>query len=192
MVGWLTESTWAGPVLWSGLYVSDYALTIACARMYRAQDKIVFEGSYEITPLYQADVNALRRVSPRFLLVLVGSTVYVALARLLAGPSSGLFGMYELVLGALILIQATVHTRHLRNWHLFARTVIFLKGRLEHPRGIMLRHSSFELIVFAGLYTGIFAVTGSLFVLGGAFACGVLALNHWRLARRHEAGLAKR
>lgn len=39
---------------------------LACARLYRGQDKIVFEGSYEITSTDQADVDALRKVSPRF------------------------------------------------------------------------------------------------------------------------------
>jgi len=74
MAGVFAESLWVGPVLWAGLYVSDYVLTIACARLYQAQNKIVFEGSYEITPMFQADVNALRRVSPRFLFFLVEAT----------------------------------------------------------------------------------------------------------------------
>jgi hypothetical protein len=56
------------------LYVSDYLLTIASVRLYQAPDKVVFEGSYEITPLFQNDVNALRRISPRLLLALAGST----------------------------------------------------------------------------------------------------------------------
>jgi hypothetical protein len=73
----LVESAWAGPLLWAALYVSDYALTIASARLYSRQDKIVFEGSFEITPQFQADVNALRRVSPRFCAILVVSTAYL-------------------------------------------------------------------------------------------------------------------
>ena len=50
----------------AALFISDYVLTLACARLYRGQDKIVFEGSYEITSTDQADVDALRKVSPRF------------------------------------------------------------------------------------------------------------------------------
>jgi inorganic pyrophosphatase len=72
------EPLWLGPLAWAVLYSSDLILTITCARPYQAQHKIVFEGSYEITPFYRADVNALRYFSPRFLLVLVGSTAYVA------------------------------------------------------------------------------------------------------------------
>jgi hypothetical protein len=180
-------SAWAGPLLWMSLYLSDYYLTIACARLYRAQDKIVFEGSYEITPFFQSDVNALRQVSPRFLLVLFGSTAYLYLVRAIAGPGSGLVGLYQLVLGALILTEATVHTRHLRNWFLFRKVIGLLKGRMEYPRGIMLRSSAFELLVFAVLYLGLFLVTGNLFLLGGVLACGALSLKHTRLARRHDA-----
>ena len=50
---------WPGMVLWALLYVSDYALTITCARLYKQQQTIAFEGSYEITPFYQRDIEIL-------------------------------------------------------------------------------------------------------------------------------------
>lgn len=84
------DSPWAGPLVWMALYISDYYFTIACARLYRGQNKIVFEGSYEITPVFQADVNALRPVSPRFYLILIASTGYVFLLRWIAGLSTEL------------------------------------------------------------------------------------------------------
>ena len=185
------ESIWAGPLLWMSLYISDYYLTIACARLYRAQDKVVFEGSYEITPFYQADVNALRRVSPRFVLVLLSSTAYLFLVRVIAGPGSGLIGLYELALGAMILTEATVHMRHLRNWFLFSKVVSHLKGRMEYPRGIMLRNSAFEVLVVAALYVSLFLVTANLFLLGGAIACCALSFKHYRLATRFDAASKK-
>ena len=80
------ESTWLGPAAWAALYVSDYFLTVACARLYGAQSTIAFEGSYEITPFFQADVNALRRISRRFVIALVASTAY--LYRSLVRPRS--------------------------------------------------------------------------------------------------------
>jgi hypothetical protein len=40
----ILDSPWAGSLIWMALYISDYYFTIACARLYRAQDKIVFEG----------------------------------------------------------------------------------------------------------------------------------------------------
>jgi uncharacterized membrane protein YedE/YeeE len=50
--------------------------------------------------------------------------------------------------------------------------------------------SAFELSLFAGLYLGLGLVTSSVFVLGGGLACGVLAITHYRLARRHAASPA--
>jgi hypothetical protein len=187
MIDVLLDSVWLGPCLWVFLYVSDYCLTLACVRMYQAQDKIVFEGSYEITPLFQADVNALRRVSPRFVIALIATTGYVFLAQKLEGPSSGL---YLGVLGAMVLAELTVHIRHLRNWFTFRYGVAFMQGRLVYPRGFLLRVSALELLLFAALYLVLFLATGSFFILGGAIASGTLSLSHYRLARRHDATLS--
>ena len=55
------------------------------------------------------------------------------------------------------------------------------------PRGLLLRTSAFELLLFAGLYFVLFLATGSLFILGGMVATGALSLSHYRLARRHDA-----
>jgi hypothetical protein len=187
MVDVLLDSVWLGPLLWIVLYTSDYVLTIACARIYQAQDKVVFEGSYEITPLYQADVNALRRVSPRFVVALLASTAYVVLVQRTAGSMPWL---YLSVLGALVLTELTVHIRHFRNWFMFRSGTSVIQGRLTYPRGFMLRMSAFELLLFAALYVILFLATGSLFILGGAVATGVLSLGHYRFARRHDAAQA--
>ena len=37
----------------------------------RTNTSIVFEGSYEITPFFQRDINSLRAVSPRFVFILL-------------------------------------------------------------------------------------------------------------------------
>ena len=188
MGDFLVNSAWVGPMLWAGLYVSDYCLTIACARMYQAQDKVVFEGSYEITPMHQRDVDALRRLSPRFMIALVLSTAYVVFLQTFF---VGLPELYRGVLGGMVLMEATVHIRHLRNWFMFRHGTSVLHGRLMYPRIFMLRMSAVELLLFAGLYLVLFLVTGSSFVLGGAVGCGFLSINHYRLAQRHEASLRK-
>src|SRR6266540_2896335 len=113
----ITETQWLAPLLWASLYISDYCFTIACARLYQAQSTVVFEGSFEITPIFQADVNVLRRFSPRFVAILVASTVYVWwLARVSSTWETR--DVFAVAIGALVLIQLTVHLRHLRNWFL--------------------------------------------------------------------------
>src|SRR6266567_8413959 len=61
-------SLWPGLAVWIALYISDYSFTLKCARMYQGtvRDKIAFEGSYELTPIFQADIDSLRVISPRF------------------------------------------------------------------------------------------------------------------------------
>lgn len=187
----IMDSPWAGPLLWVAVYTSDYFFTIAGARLCRVQDKIVFAGSFEINPLFQDDVNALRRLSPRFFLALVLSTGYLVLVRWMAGSSKGFRDVYLLVLGVMFLGEATIHMRHLRNWFLFKKAVPLIHGRLEYPRGIILKMSASEMLIFAGLYTVLYLVTGSMFVLGGALAACALAIKHYLLGRRHAAALAK-
>jgi hypothetical protein len=185
----LIDSVWAGPLLWMAVYTSDYYLTIACARLYKGQNAIVFEGSYEITPMFQADVNALRKVSPRFLLFLVLSTVYLVVVWTLTRILNGFFGLYELALGIMLLSEATIHVRHFRNLYQFSR-IGALSGRVTYPRGLVLRGSALELALFAGLYACLFGVTRSLFVLGGVVGCGALSFNHYQLAKRHDAAVS--
>src|SRR5262249_29585706 len=77
------DNLWSGLMVWVVLYVSDYSLTLACARLYRQGvcDKIVFEGSFELTPYFQADIDSLRAVSPRFLAALIIGLVYLVAVR---------------------------------------------------------------------------------------------------------------
>lgn len=183
----LFARAWVPPLVWMVFYISDYALTLICARLYRAQDKIVYEGSYEITPMFQADVNALRRVSPRFVVLLVATTAYLWLMGRLMPRTSDSFYWYLVFLGAMLLLEAAVHVRHVRNWHFFSRVAPHVKGRLEFPRGPMLRGSSLDLLAFACLYAGVWVVTEHPFLLGGALSCAAGSIGHYRLAKRHES-----
>jgi hypothetical protein len=185
----LLNSVWPGLVAWTILYCSDYVLTVVCARLYAAgaRDKIVCEGSYEITPYFQRDVDSLRRVSPRFLAALVLSSLWLAATWWLSTQSWPL--MYAFALGAVILPELAIHVRHIRNLLLFRALVRTdeVRGRLEYSRPLMLRLSSLELLTFSGLFAVLFLFTGSVFVLGGVMTCSSLAAQHWRLARAHSA-----
>ncbi|MBZ5514212.1 MAG: hypothetical protein LAN62_05085 [Acidobacteriia bacterium] len=179
---------WPGLLVWIALYVSDYILTITCARLYQAgvKNTIVFEGSYEITPYFQRDVNMLRRVSPRFLaaLVLIGAVLSSLwwLTRQVALPEA-----YDFALGVFISLQLAIHTRHLRNLFLF-RAILRgdgIRGRVEYSRPQMLRLSALELIALAGVFAVLFLFTENWFLLGGTIGCLGVAGKHWRLAREH-------
>src|SRR6266849_7562479 len=75
------DNPWFALAAWLLSYVADYFLTLYSARIYRegARDHFAFEGSLELTPYYQADIDRLRRVSPRFILAVLLSVVVLEL-----------------------------------------------------------------------------------------------------------------
>lgn len=175
---------WAGPLAWAVLYCSDYFMTITCARLYARQEKVKFEGSYELNPLFEAEVNALRRISPRFIAMLIVSTLALLLIGRVIDPH--MHAYYVFMLGALLLIQLTIHIRHLRNWLFFRHLLLpdAISGRLEYRRAVILRTSAFEMLEFAVLYAFIYAFTpAGPFVLGGVVACATLSISQYRMAR---------
>lgn len=189
------DSLWPGLILWLALYVSDNLFTMACARLYQAgvREKIVFEGSYELTPYFQKDVDALRVLSPRFLLALLWQALLLAAVWRLTRAVGPWNEPYLFLLGAMILVQATIHVRHLRNIYLFRAALRpdGVRGRIEYPRSLMLRLSAVEVLAFAGVFLAIFLVTGSWFVLGGAAGCLSLALKNLRLERRYTSEVTR-
>src|SRR5262245_58382332 len=112
LIEFMGTHLWPGLVLWALVYFFDYFLTILCARVYRKGvcDQISFECSLELTPYYQKDVDALRKISPRFikalLLSLTGLSLVWWLSMKVATPGLYLFG-----LGALVLVEVPVHAR---------------------------------------------------------------------------------
>ncbi len=187
----LLDNLWPGVVVWSALYISDYGLTLACARMYRSgvSERIVFEGSFEITPYFQSDIDSLRVVSPRFLAAMLLTWVYLAVVWWLAAQSQP--HLYEFVLGALISSQLAVHVRHLRNLFLFRAIsgTDAVQGRIQYARPLTLRMSSVELLGFSVTFGVLFVFTSSWFLLGGAIACLGIALKHRRLANKPVASV---
>jgi len=181
---------WLGPLVWACLYISDYAFTLTCARLYQggARDKMTFEGSYEITPFYQSDIDGLRRVSPRFLLVLVIGGVALCLPGLSGAQTSPKF--FSFILGALILVQLAIHVRHVRNYVLFrAMATDAVRGHVEYSRPLLLKVSSIELFTFAAMFAVIAIFTASPFVLGGAVASGMVGAQHRGLASKARAAV---
>ena len=183
------SSPWPGAIAWALIYISDYVLTITCARLYRRNvaNKIVFEGSFELNPIFQRDVDSLKIVSPRFLLLLVLTSTLFTIYWVLAVPSSP--WLYTGLLGAAICMELAIHVRHLGNLHLFSTTLTAeqLRGRMEYARPLMLRMSSVQIFGFAILFAVAFAFTGSYFVAGGMLSCLSLAGKQWYLSRRAAA-----
>jgi hypothetical protein len=180
------SSPWPGTIAWALIYISDFVLTITCARLYRKNlaNKIVFEGSFELNPVFERDVDSMKYFSPRFLVALVLSSTFIAIAWVLGAQSSP--GLYAFLLGAVMCVQLTVHVRHIGNLHFYGSRLSSeqISGRIEYPRPVMLSRSSVQLLGFVLLFAVVFVFTGNWFIGGGMFSCSVLSAKHWLLARQ--------
>ena len=127
----------------------------------------MYEGSFELNPVFQREVDALQWISLRFLLALVLTNVLLAALWLLNAQSST--ELYSFLLGALISVQLAIHVRHLRNLYLFhaMRNADVVRGRIEYSRPVILRLSAVEFLAFSGLYALLFLFTRSWFVMVG-------------------------
>lgn len=186
---WLTTSPWPGVLLWIILYISDYYLTIYSARGFHEIGHFKFEGSFELTPLYQKDIDALKPVSRRHILLLVLSSLLIAVIwwitmRLINFPLAYLF--YLLYLGMFILLEAAVHLRHLRNLSLIReiRKDGGVEGEIRYKKWFSYRISAAEFYVYAGLFFFFAVLAYSPLFLGGALTCLATGLKHSRLSKK--------
>jgi len=192
MTDLFSTSLWPGLLAWILLYVSDYRLTLHCARLYRekVRSTLSFEGSYELTPLFQRDVDADVRLSPRFVFALLVSCTWLSMMWWLTRQPPRWPQAYEFVLGMLVLLELAVHVRHLRNLALFRSDfgAEGVQGQVHYPRPLLLRMSATEFFAFAGLFAAAFVITGRPFLLGGATTAAATGIEHLRLAKRPVAG----
>ncbi len=180
----LIQNPWLGMILWTLIYISDYAMTIASARKYRINPHLEFEDSYELTPQFEKDVNALNPISKRhILLLLLTNLILLILWWLfsLLGTTRG----FSLILGMFLLMEVGVHFRHLRTYHSLSLNESRggLEGKISYRRWFLFSTSAFEFICFSALFLLTSVLTNSLFFLGGSISCLSLAINHQRKYR---------
>ena len=186
---WLATSPLPGLILWVILYISDYYLTIYSARGFREIGRFQFEGSYELTPQFQKDVDALKPVSARHIGLLVLCSILIVLLwwviiRQLASP-----WLYNLYLGLFLLVEVAVHLRHLRNVFLIReiRRHGGVEGQISYRKWFSYRVSAFEFYLIGTLFLMVAILSFSSFFLGGALVCFGTGLKHSRLAKKAKA-----
>ena len=183
---WLATSPIPGVILWMILYVSDYYLTIYAARGFHEIGHVQFEGSFELTPQFQMDVDALKPVSRRHILWLALSSLLIVLIwwltkRLLFFPWT-----YLLYLGMFLLLEVAVHIRHLRNISLIReiRKNGGVEGEIKYRKWFSYRISASEFYVYSVLFLIFAVLTYSPFFLGGAIMCFGTGFKHSQLAKK--------
>jgi hypothetical protein len=181
----IEHNVWLGIGIWVVLYVGDYTLTIIGAKLYRrgARQFFTFERGYELNPVFRRDIEKLRYLSPRFVFFLCITSILMLIIWRLSRPFPQLF---TFLMGALILIEVSIHIRHLRNIALFRLVAQkdAVKGHISYAGWLSYRISAIELLTFAGLYLIVYVLTDSLFFLGGVATCLVTCLKHLLYSRR--------
>jgi len=184
---WLAASPWPGVIFWIILYVSDYYLTIYSARGFRRIGHFQFEGSYELTPQFQADVDALKPISTRHITLLILYSILIfVLWRVIADDLPWLYNLY---LGVFLLVEIAVHLRHLRNVFLIHQVQQNggVEGQISYRKWFSYRVSAFEFYLIGGLFLIVAILAFSSFFLGGALVCFGTGFRHGRLAEKTKA-----
>jgi len=186
---WLATSPISGVILWIILYVSDYYLTIYSARGFRKIGHFQFEGSFELTPLYQKDIDALKPVSKQHIILLVLYSLLIVFIwwftkRLLFFPWT-----YLLYLGMFLLLEVAVHLRHLRNISLIReiRKNGGVEGQISYKKWFSYRISASEFYVYSVLFLIFAVLTYSPFFLGGTIMCFATGVRHSRLSKKTKS-----
>jgi len=186
---WLATSPWPGVILWVILYTSDYYLTIYSARGLKEIGHFQTEGSFELTPQYQKDIDALKPVSKLHITLLV---IYSLVILGLWWLFDILFfypWLYRLYLGMFLLIEVAVHIRHLRNVFIVreVRKNGGVDGQVKYRKWFSYKLSAAELYLFGILFLMTATLTFSPFFLGGAIMCFGTGFKHSRMSKKAKA-----
>ena len=188
---WLATSPIPGVILWILLYSSDYFLTIYSARGFHEIGHFQFEGSFELTPQFQRDIDALKPVSKRHIILLFLYSLLIVFIwwftkRLLFFPWT-----YLLYLGMFLLLEVAVHLRHLRNVSLIReiRKGGGVEGQIAYRKWFSYKISASEFYLYSALFLIIAVLTYSPFFLGGATMCFGTGFKHNRLAKKATSNL---
>jgi hypothetical protein len=182
----LTTSPWYGVILWIILYTSDYYQTIYSARGFREIGHIQFEGSFELTPQYQKDIDALRPISKLHIILLIVYSLLIVFIWWLTSLYIFFQWLYLFYLGMLLLVEVAVHLRHLRNIFLIreVRKNGGMEGQISYKKWFTYQVSANELYLISALFFIVAVLTFSAFFLGGALMCYGTGFKHARLAKK--------
>jgi hypothetical protein len=183
-------------------FALDWLLTHLGAAAYRAVAGVwSVEGSYELNPRWQPEVDAGRRLSPRLLLtaaaMLALLVVLWQLCLALGGYDTAILGpepgqaAFGFAVGALLLVQAPTVMSHAANLAQFRALAdpTAVSGGLRVRRWVAYRQSSGMYLRFAALWLALAILSLQGFFAGGVFGCLSVALRFRRLgeaARRNR------
>jgi len=183
----IIQNIWFILTIWAIVYLSDYYLTIFTVKRIRENlnNHIQHEGSFELTPIFQDDVDNLRIFSPRFFSRWLLSLLFIYGLWWISFKGLNWPQYFYFFIGALLLREFAIHLRHLRNLAASqSYNVRGISGQIAYKRWYLLKLSAAEMLSFGLLYLIFGIFYGSWFFFGGVFGCWIVAYKHWRFAKK--------
>jgi hypothetical protein len=175
-------------------FFADYSLTHLGARASaRVRDKWRIEGSYEMNPAWERQIDSGRWFGWRVVLVPAALAVLLAVLRILAGfvdfyADPAYFGF---AVGSMLLIQGPIlvlHAVNLETFRLLARPDA-AEGSIVYKRWFGYRQSIVYLLGFAALWVALWLPSQQAFFLGGAASCALFARRFTQLATQARSAV---
>ena len=183
----LLDSLPVAIVLWLAVYAADYYLTLYGRQLWlkNAQAFLRFQGSYELNPYYQKDVDANKRVSRRFIFMLVFGLIWMTFAwgatRYLNIPQ-----VFPAWVGYLILMEVVALSSHVQNIRLFKSAAISgaVEGQISYARWVSMDGTGWKFAYWGLIFLIIALLMNNWFFAGGMFSCTVEFFRFRRYGQR--------
>ncbi|HTK45511.1 MAG TPA: hypothetical protein VL749_09195 [Patescibacteria group bacterium] len=168
-----------------GAFFADYLLTHLGARAsQRVRDRWSVEGSYEMNPTWERQIDSGRLFGVRVFGVAALLAALLGAARLLSWAGGELLdpAFFAFAVGSIALLQAPVLMVHAANLQTFRDLAdpTAVEGGVHYRRWFVYRQGAAHLVRFAVLWLLLWLPSQQAFFLGGALSCLIFAR---RLAR---------
>jgi hypothetical protein len=176
-----------------GAFFADYTLTHLGARAAeRVRDRWTVEGSYEMNPTWEGQIDSRRWFGWRVLVAPAAVAATLGAVRFLAGLDGEAFdpellifdpAYFAFAAGVMLLIQAPVLMLHAANLQTFALLAdpAAAEGGITFRRWVAYRQGTRYLAGFAVLWLVLWLPSQQAFFLGGAVSCLTIAWWFGRL-----------
>ena len=178
-----------------GCFFADYTLTHIGARANElVRDRWRVEGSYEMNPTWERQIDSRQWFGPRVVLVPLALAAILGTLRLLAGlvdvyDDPAYFGS---AVGVMLLLQAPILLLHAMNLQTFQMLLdpTAAEGGIAYRRWFVYRQSVVYLLGFSVIWLVLWVPSQQAFFLGGAASCALFASRFWQLASKVRAAAA--
>jgi hypothetical protein len=169
------RNLWLVIPIWLLVSFLDHYFTFLAAREYKAGGKEHFlvEGSLELSPFHQKDVDAGRLYSPRALLV-ESIAIAVIVAFWIGWRTSkdpGALAFMQFLIGGFIVVRLRIASGNARMFFTLRsnRRHEGISGQTQYRRWRVYRDAATGDFLLSGVFFGLFLFTGSPSLLGGSF-----------------------